>query len=56
MDKQVEGEILFHILNTLSDRVVDGRQLLNMVKPDGDGYILRVYGETLRFNSDGDLI
>lgn len=56
MNLDVENEILFHIENELSDRNVDARQLLNQAISTEDGYLLRVYGRTLRFNEDGDLI
>ena len=56
MNADVENEILFHIENELDDRNVDARQLLNQAISTEDGYILRAYGRTLRFNKDGDLI
>ena len=51
----VESEILFHISNEF-DQQVDERQLINQVQAVGDGYELRAYGKTLKFNSDGDLV
>lgn len=56
MNADVENEILFHIESELSDRNVDARQLLNQAISTEDGYLLRAYGRTLRFNEDGDLI
>ena len=38
------------------DQQVDERQLINQVQAVGDGYELRAYGKTLKFNSDGDLV
>ena len=54
MNEDVKTEILFHILNTF-DNIYE-KQIFNTIKPTVDGYILRVYGETLKFNKDGDLI
>lgn len=56
MNADVENEILFHIESELSDRNVDARQLLNQAISTEDGYLLRCYGKTLKFNEDGDLI
>ena len=55
MDNKTAAEIQFHIINEI-DREVDEKQLLNMVEQQGDNYILRAYGKTLKFNSEGDLI
>lgn len=56
MSNGVESEILFHIESEFSDRDVNARQLLNHVVEYDDHYLLRVYGQTLKFNKDGDLI
>jgi len=55
MNNKTAAEIQFHIINEI-DREVDEKQLLNMVEQEGENYILRAYGKTLKFNSDGDLI
>lgn len=55
MDKGVEEEVLYHILNSFNQEV-EPRQLLNMITEVGDGYELRAYGTVLRFNRDGDLL
>lgn len=54
MNNSVKSEILFHIIDNFDN--VDEKQLFNTIKPTQDGYILRAYGQTLRFNEDGDLI
>lgn len=54
MKNSTKDEILFHILEKFDN--IDEKQLFNTIKPTKDGYILRAYGQTLRFNEDGDLI
>lgn len=54
MNESTKDEILFNILNTFGN--VDEKQIFNTIKPTADGYILRAYGKTLKFNKDGDLI
>ena len=56
MNNDVESEILFHIESEFSDLEVNARQLLNHVTEFDDHYLLRAYGQTLKFNKDGDLI
>ena len=55
MDKIVEEEILYNIMNSF-DQQVDNRQLLNQVEETSTDYTLRAYGLTLNFNSDGDIV
>lgn len=54
MKNSTKDEILFSILENFDN--VNEKQLFNTIKPTGDGYILKAYGQTLRFNEDGDLI
>ena len=54
MNNSTRDEILFYILDKFGN--VNEKQIFNTIKPTADGYILRVYGETLKFNKDGDLI
>lgn len=54
MNNSTKDEILFHILDTFGN--IDEKQIFNTIKPTTDGYILQAYGETLKFNKDGDLI
>ncbi len=54
MNNSTKEEILFHILDNFDN--IDEKQIFNMIKPITDGYILRAYGKTLKFNKDGDLI
>ena len=55
LSNDVKSELLFHIENEL-EQEVDSKQLLNQVQETNDGYELRAYGKTLRFNKDGDLL
>ena len=55
MSNDVKSELLFHIEAEL-EQEVDSKQLLNQVTETSDGYELRAYGKTLRFNKDGDLL
>ena len=56
MNNDIRNEILFNIQNELEENV-DEKQLLNMVQEQADCYILRAYGQTLKFNkADGSLI
>lgn len=54
MKNSTRDEILFHILDNFDN--IDEKQIFNQIKPTENGYILQVYGETLKFNKDGDLI
>lgn len=54
MNESTKDNILFHILDTFDN--IDEKQIFNTIKPTEEGYILRVYGQTLKFNKDGDLI
>lgn len=54
MNNDVKMEILFHIIDNFDN--IDEKQIFNTIKPTNDGYILRAYGKTLKFNEDGDLI
>lgn len=54
MNNSTKDEILFHILDNFNN--IDEKQIFNTLKSTADGYILRVYGQTLKFNKDGDLI
>lgn len=54
MNNSTRDEILFHVLNTFDN--INEKQIFNTIKPTADGYILRAYGKTLKFNKDGDLI
>ena len=55
LSNDVKSELLFHIENSL-EQEVDSKQLLNQVTETNEGYELRAYGKTLRFNKDGDLL
>ena len=55
MSNDVKSELLFHIENEL-EQEVDSKQLLNQITELADGYELRAYGKTLRFNKDGDIL
>lgn len=55
MNKDVEAELLFHILNSFPQEV-DAKQLLNQVNETSTGYLLRAYGKTLTFNTEGELL
>lgn len=54
MNNDVKMEILFHIIDNFDN--IDEKQIFNTLKPTIDGYILRAYGKTLKFNEYGDLI
>ncbi len=54
MNNSTREEILFHILNNFNN--IDEKQIFNLIKPTEDGYILQAYGQTLKFNKDGDLL
>ena len=56
MDNDTRQQIMFNIQNELTENV-DEKQLLNMVQEQADCYVLRAYGQTLKFNKeDGSLI
>ena len=55
MSEKVKSEILFHIQNEV-DQAIDEKQIINHVEKTSNGYQLGVYGKTLRFNNDGDLL
>lgn len=54
MNNSIKEEILFHILDNFDN--INEKQIFNTLKPTEDGYILQAYGETLKFNKDGDLL
>lgn len=54
MNDSTKDNILFYILDTFDN--INEKQIFNTIKPTVYGYILQVYGETLKFNEDGDLI
>ena len=56
MNNDVESEILFHIESEFSDLEVNARQLLTHMIEFDDNYLLRAFGQILKFNKDGDLI
>lgn len=54
MNNSTRDEILFHILDNFKN--INEKQIFNTIKSTRDGYILKIYGQTLKFNKDGDLI
>lgn len=54
MNNSTKEEILFHIHDNFKN--INEKQIFNTINPTTEGYILRAYGKTLKFNKDGDLI